>query len=63
MWHLCSKEEPPRGRQIIAYGPGHGEMINMDICVWDEDTWWDEGGTELSDCGWTHWMELPEKPK
>lgn len=66
-WIPCSERMPPIGVQVLAYGPGRGQMAggaNIDVCVWDGAEWWDEGGTEngWDDSGWTHWMPLPEKP-
>jgi len=75
-WIECSKVTPPRYVQVLAYGMDKGKLSNgahMDICVWDGEAWWDEGGTELSqeglegkafwgDGGWTHWMCLPAEP-
>ncbi len=74
-WIKCSDRLPPVRQQILAYGPGRGEYVNgvkMDICIWDGDQWWDEGGTEQTlegyggggwkDVSWTHWMPIPKPP-
>jgi hypothetical protein len=73
-WIKCSETMPPIYKQVLAYGPGKGELVGgakIEICVWDGDTWWNEGGTELSmdrtetgwrDPNWSHWMPLPDAP-
>lgn len=68
IWTSCKDRLPPVGEQVLAYGPGLGEMVsgaNIEIVVWDGTDWWDEGGTELADRlfrTWTHWMPLPTPP-
>ena len=66
-WIKCSDQHPPIGRQVLAYGPYKGDLVkgvNVEVCIWDGDEWWNEGGTELCwhDTGWTHWMEIPKPP-
>lgn len=68
-WIPCKQQHPPVGVQVLAYGTEPmGELVggaNMEICIWDGDRWWNEGGTELywSDkLHWTHWMPLPSPP-
>ncbi len=66
-WFRCKDIYPPVDVQVLAYGEGIGRMIDgveMDICVWDGDLLWDEGGTEMfwDTAKWTHWRYLPERP-
>ncbi len=67
-WIDCKTMMPPINKQVLAYGPCMGSLIgglNIDICIWDGQCWWDDGGTELVSWGderWTHWMELPDPP-
>jgi hypothetical protein len=67
-WVCCVDTMPPKDTQVLACGPGRGDMIggvNMDIGVWDGKCWWDEGGTEMTwrDPTFTHWMPLPDPPR
>jgi len=75
-WIDCKAQMPPINKQVLAYGPSKRALVggvNIDICLWDGLSWWDDGGTELSqegeststvwgDPGWTHWMALPAAP-
>ena len=66
-WNDCAIVKPPVNTQVLAYGPGLGALVGgveMDICVWDGDEWWVEGGTELAwgNTRWSHWTPLPSPP-
>ncbi len=66
-WIACSKQPPPVGVQVLAYGAAMRELVGgvcMDVWMWDGRGWWSEGGTEIArGAPVTHWMPLPEPPK
>ena len=65
-WISCKDSLPNVGDFILATGPGLGGHVDgpeIDICIWDGSHVWDEGGTELTGCKFTHWMPLPDVPK
>ena len=64
-WIASKDRLPAKGQFILAAGPGLGNYIGgpeIDVCRWDGDQLWNEGGTELTDARFTHWMPLPKCP-
>jgi len=63
-WIPVTEKMPADGQFFLAFGPGLGNYIGgpeIDICLWDGSLW-NEGGTEICDVRFTHWMPLPSSP-